>query len=68
MARSSFDGGSLSQGASLTNLTAPLLPGSVQHKTMPQEADFYSFDPTRQIPRIDVIPVLEPFSIKDLAL
>jgi len=51
----------------LTNLSAPQMPGAVAHPNIQQGADYYSFSQMRQMPRIDVIPVLEPMSVPQSA-
>ncbi len=48
------------------NLLAPQMPGAIMHPSIQQGANAYSFNQGRGIPRVDVIPVLEPMGMQQL--
>jgi cysteine desulfurase / selenocysteine lyase len=47
-------------------LSAPQMPGAIMHPSVQQGANTYSFSDALQMPRIDVIPVLEPMGMQQL--
>lgn len=48
----------------LAQASVPQVPGAVMHPSMQKGATAYSFNQVRQMPSIDVIPVLEPISLQ----